>query len=161
MSLFLARAWGPFVLADRATLEVASFPLPVFRSVPIAVMGIHRISEPGLWRALQFASEALAVTAVTAMGGWAAAPVVAVALRLVLDPFNYTYYPAGLVFAALAFDLLVWRRTMPVLTVVASLVLVSESKFVMSPHTRGAIRLAAYGATFAVALISVVRARGP
>jgi hypothetical protein len=72
---------------------------------------------------------------------WAAVPLVGIAMRVALDPQVFVYYTAGLVLAALAWDLLRSSRTIPVWALFSFVLLNDAYVVVDSPHARGALRL--------------------
>jgi hypothetical protein len=152
----IALMWLPFVIADHRTLSsLGSFGLPVAPSTPLAVLGIHSIGDAGTWRLVQFAVELVAAVVVVQLGAWEATAVVVVTVRLLLDPLNFSYYSAGLLLCAIAFDLLMWHRPMPILTLIATGAFLSNSALLTTPESRAAVRIVTYTAVLTVAFIGI------
>jgi hypothetical protein len=76
-----------------------------------------------------------------ARGRWALALLLAVGARLALDPATFTYYMPGLVLAALVYDLVGARRSVPIWTLMTYVALQTVPEFA-SPQTEGFVRLA-------------------
>jgi hypothetical protein len=72
---------------------------------------------------------------------WAAVPLVGIAMRVALDPQVFVYYTAGLVLAALAWDLLRSRRAVPWWTLFSFVLLNDAYIVVSSADVRAALRL--------------------
>ena len=86
-------------------------------------------------------------------GQWPAVMLAALSVRLLLDPATHHYYSAGLLFAALAFDVLVARARVPVMTIAMAIGTVLPWFHVvgMSASMQGAVRaIATLGALAAV-----------
>ena len=108
--------WLPFIVAAPGTVHaVASLPAEVFTTSTWVALGWpHPMAPPG-FRLLQFSlGLALGIMAIL-RGRAAAAPLVAFAGRIILDPRSYTYYAAGPLAGALIWDL-ACRRRLPIFT---------------------------------------------
>lgn len=112
--------WGPFVVADRRTLELGEVTLLVSPSSALAALGISHISDPSSLRLLQFGLGLAVATAVVLSRRWALAPLAGFSLRLFIEPSAYQYYATGVVTAALLADVAVVRARVPVLTCLAT-----------------------------------------
>jgi hypothetical protein len=153
----LGLAWGPFLVADHATSgELARWFLPTHYGSSINALGIHRISNHALWRIFQFGAEAAVVAALVWLGEWRAALLACIATRLLLDPYAWPYYAAGVALGALFFDVAVWRRAVPAMTAVSLVAVLSYSESIHRLETRGEIRLVLYVALIAAAFTVAV-----
>lgn len=117
-----AVAWAPFVLATRRTLAALHPPVALVPSSGLHALGVRGDVVPAWGRVLQLlaAPAAALVAAVTRRP--AGVLLVALAVRLALDPQDNAYYVGSAALAAAVFDLLGTRWTVPwttVLTVVA------------------------------------------
>lgn len=140
-ALVLALTWGPFVLVEPQTLRLGQVQLPFSPASALAGMGAHGVQDPQTLRLLQLAGGLVLALVLVRCRGWQLAPLLAVAWRLLLDPFPYQYYTAPLIVAALVADL--HRRTLPVLTTWVALAWVVVA--VVSPQTAAATRALTYG----------------
>jgi hypothetical protein len=117
-----AAFWAPFVLANPATLSALRPPLGVADSSGLRALGYRGNIIPAWDRVAQLFLEPLAALAPALRGRWPGLFLVAVAVRLALDPKDNPYYIGGAVLAAVIFDLLATRWTVPwttLLTLVA------------------------------------------
>jgi len=116
----VALAWGPFVISDPRTLTAASFQIPVDPSSSLYVLGLGDGGTPGWVRTVQVVL-GLALTALAVhRRRWAAAILVVVLARLVVDPGVHSYYAAGVVVGALIWDVSGSRRLWPWWTTVSA-----------------------------------------
>lgn len=117
----LVLPWAPFLIGDPHTVQSGNFPIFVQPAAPVTALGVHTqlLHHTAIWRLVQFAAEGLAVLAVLRWRLWGAALLACFAVRLLLDPMSFSYYQASFAAAAIAFDLLVWRRSMPIATLIA------------------------------------------
>lgn len=97
-------AWLPFFVADPNTTRALRFTIGNTALSALRVLGVQDPRTP-LWDrpAQMLIGLALAAIAVR-RGRWAAALLVAMSVRLALDPGTNRYYTAGLVVGALAWD---------------------------------------------------------
>jgi hypothetical protein len=116
-------AWVPFWIANPGTLSALHPPVGVAPSSGLHALGYRGDLVPAWDRAAQFLLEPLAGLAAVMRGRWPGVLLVAVAVRIAIDPKDNPYYAGGAVLAALIFDLLVTRRTIPWVTVVSAALL--------------------------------------
>jgi hypothetical protein len=110
--------WLPFVIADHHTIgSLWNADSAFSTSSTPALLGLTH--APTGARGLQFALMLLGAFVAVRYGRWMAAPLIAVAIRLVTDWQTWGYYGAGLVVAALLFDLLGRQGHWPLVTVAA------------------------------------------
>jgi hypothetical protein len=134
--------WLPFVLGDSHTVHAASsFKI---RVVPRSVLALFHVTggTPSWVRPVQFLGGALVVLLFVLSERWAAAVVVAVAVRLGTDPNTYAYYTTGLVVGAAMWDLIGSRVRLPFLTAAVFVTLYWSTFWSLSAHTLGLLRLA-------------------
>lgn len=149
----VAVAWLPFLLADPATLAAGHFTIVNQPDSSLRTLGVSAAVTPGWDRPAQVAlGLALAVAAVRAHR-WAAAVLLVVAARVVLDPGTYTYYVAGISVGALVWDQVGTRRALPVFTWFGAGLFASEW-LPLTPAGRGLVRL-----VFVVACVAFLAAR--
>jgi len=133
-------AWLPFVLADPATLSALR---PQVNTSPASVLGLLGVAfdPPGWIRPLQFATALLLGAVAVARGRWGAVLLVGITVRVGLDAQVFLYYSAGLMVAALAWDLLRSPRPLPAWTLAAFAMLNVPYVVVASPSARAVLRL--------------------
>jgi hypothetical protein len=96
-----ALTWAPFLLAEPATLDTASFRIANDPTSVLQALGIDDPLTPGWVRPAQLAGGAAMVAMLAARRRWPAALLGGVAWRLLLEPGANRYYGAGLVLGAL------------------------------------------------------------
>ena len=106
-------AWGPFVVADHGTLEAFRPPVGVSDSSGLWTLGYRGAVVPSWGRTAQLVLAPVAALGAVVRRRWPGVLLVAVAVRLALDPQDIGYYAAAAVLAALVFDLLVTGWTVP------------------------------------------------
>jgi hypothetical protein len=150
-------AWLPFAVADAKTLSVLR---PTVGVAPQSVM--HLLGAPPgtvtkwtKWtRSVQLGCALVAAGLAVWRGRWAAVPLVAIAIRVALDPAVWPYYTTGVVLAALAWDLLRTRRAFPIWTLSSFVFLDRASTVVRDADAQAGLRLAlVVGVVFAVLVI--------
>jgi hypothetical protein len=109
-------AWAPFLLANPATLATLRPPVGVAPSSGLHALGYHGTVVPGWDRVAQLILEPAAAMLPLLRGRWPGVLLVAIAIRLALDPKDNAYYIGGAALAAVVFDLLVTRWTVPWMT---------------------------------------------
>ncbi len=114
----VALAWAPFVLANRGTLTALHPPVGL-----ASASGLHALGARGEWmpawgRTAQLVLAPLMSTLTVLTRGLPGVLLVAVAVRLALDPKNNAYYIGSAALAAVVFDLLGTRWTVPWTTLV-------------------------------------------
>ena len=149
-------AWLPFVLVDPATVHaLADFVLPNSPASALRAIGIMSPHTPPWDRPAQILLGAgLGVVAVR-RGAWPAVLVVALAVRVLLDPSVFTYYTAGLLLGAVVLDLVVSQWRLP-WTTLGGFVLVYLPRYVdgplgLHPATSGVMR-----ATYCLSVLALV-----
>jgi hypothetical protein len=119
----IVAAWAPFMIANPATAAALHPPVGVAPSSGLHALGYRGNVIPGWDRVGQFVLGPLAALASVLRGRWPGLLLVAVAVRLALDPKDNPYYIGGAALAAVIFDLLATRWTVPWTTVATVLVL--------------------------------------
>jgi hypothetical protein len=116
-------AWAPFMIANPATLAALRPPVGVAPSSGLHALGYRGDVVPAWDRVAQFVLEPLAALAALLRGRWPGLFLVAIAVRLAMDPKDNPYYIGGAALAAVIFDLLATRWTIPWATLATVLVL--------------------------------------
>jgi hypothetical protein len=153
-----ALAWLPFVIADSGTLSAATPQDMVSPASVIRLLGVTSVDGPTWTRPVQLVAILLVGLVAVRRGRWGAVLLVGVAARLLFDPQVFLYYSAGLVLAALAWDLLRARRQLPVWTVFCFVLLNDAHILVESDTSRAVLRLLLLVAVLAVVLFAPVSA---
>jgi hypothetical protein len=117
--------WLPFVVADRRTLDVGSFHLPVNPGSTLLWLGASTWSTPSWPRLAQFLVAAGLTAWALARGRWALIPVIAFAVRINLDPLVCSYYAAGVLLGTLVWDVTAPTRLPAMRTIVAWVLLLA------------------------------------
>jgi hypothetical protein len=119
----VAAAWLPFFVADPNTTRALRFTIANTALSALRVLGVQDPRTPSWDRPAQMLiGLALAAIAVR-RGRWAAALLVAMSVRLALDPGTNRYYTAGLVVGALVWDVCGSRLRWPAWSLTAFLLL--------------------------------------
>lgn len=108
-----AAAWLPFVVGDRGTLTALRPPVALVPGSGLWTLGVRGDVVPVWGRLLQLLLAPAVALAAALRQRWAGVLLVAVAVRLVLDPQDNAYYAGSAVLAALVFDLLGTRWRVP------------------------------------------------
>ena len=116
-------AWAPFVIANPATLAALRPPVGVAPSSGLRVLGYRGDLVPAWDRIGQLTVGPLAALASVLRGRWPGLFLIAIAVRLALDPKDNPYYIGGAALAAVIFDLLATRSTIPWTTMATVVVL--------------------------------------
>lgn len=111
--------WLPFYLADPGTVTAGRFGIPNSLASSPRVLGEHAASTPSWCRPAQLIGGAGLVLLAIRGQRWPAAILVAVALRLLLDPGTKNYYDAGLLVGTAICDLALLAGPIPWLTLSA------------------------------------------
>jgi hypothetical protein len=119
----IVAAWAPFLIANPATAAALHPPVGVAPSSGLHALGYRGDVIPAWDRVGQFVLGPLAALAPVLRGRWPGLFLVAVAVRLALDPKDNPYYIGGAALAAVIFDLLATRWTVPWTSVATVLVL--------------------------------------
>jgi hypothetical protein len=116
-----AAAWLPFVLGDAGTTAALHPRVALVPGSGLHALGVRGSIVPAWGRTAQLLLAPAAALAVAISRRWAGVLLVAVAVRLALDPQDNAYYIGSAAMAAVVFDLLGTRWLVPwttVLTVV-------------------------------------------
>ncbi len=113
-----AVAWLPFVLGDRGTLAALHPPVALVPGSGLHTLGVRGRLVPAWGRTLQLVVAPAAALVAALLGRWPGVLLVAVAVRLTLDPQDNAYYAGSAALAAVVFDLLGTRWTVPWTTLV-------------------------------------------
>ncbi len=155
-----AVAWFPFVIADPRTVSQAGNFQVVANDSTLALFNYPSLESPDWIRPTQLLVALALVTIAVLLRRWPAALLLGVAARVALDPATWSYYTAGLVLGALAWDVLATRRTIPAWTVVMFMALAESTVVLHDPGQRALARLLACVATLLLLLPRSARAEG-
>lgn len=114
----VALAWAPFVLADRGTLTALHPPVGLSPASGLHTLGARGVLVPAWGRTAQLVLAPLVATVAVLTRGLPGVLLVSVAVRVALDPKNNAYYIGSAALAAVVYDLLGTRWTVPWTTVV-------------------------------------------
>lgn len=160
----LAIAWLPFALYDPKTLAASSFTIPTAASSGLRALGFPDVHTPAWDRPIQLLLGCLLGTAAVVRGRWPAVILLATAARILLDPEVYSYYTAGVLLGAVAYDLIQTRWRWPWLTTCGLLSLhVVRLVAHLAPiplHVLGVLRVGYVAVVAVTILLPGVRARG-
>ncbi|GLY73823.1 hypothetical protein Airi01_020900 [Actinoallomurus iriomotensis] len=153
----VAVAWLPFLLYDGHTLTAASFAIPTATSSGLRALGFTYPRTPSWDRPAQLALGCLLGTLAVIRGRWPAVIVLATAARILLDPEVYSYYTAGILLGAVAYDLVASDRRWPWLTT-GGLLMLHVARLVahvapISLHVLGLLRVGYVLVVVAVTLL--------
>jgi hypothetical protein len=118
-----AVAWLPFVVADPATLTAMHPNVALVPSSGLHTLGVRGSVVPSWGRAAQLVGATVIAAVAGLVGRWPGVLLVAVAVRMALDPQDNAYYVGSAALAAVVFDLLGTRWTFPWTTLATVLVL--------------------------------------
>jgi len=108
-----ALAWAPFVLANPRTLGALHPPVGMSPSSGLHTLGARGVMLPSWGRTVQLVLSPAAALAAVLIRGSPGVLLVSVAVRLALDPKDNAYYIGSAALAAVVFDLLGTRWTVP------------------------------------------------
>ena len=117
-----ALAWAPFILANPRTLGALHPPVGLSPASGLHALGARGVYVPPWGRMAQLLLAPAAATAAVLTRGVPGVLLVSVAVRLALDPKDNAYYIGSAALAAVVFDLLATRWTIPWTTVVTVIV---------------------------------------
>jgi hypothetical protein len=117
-----ALAWAPFVLANPRTLGALHPPVGMAPSSGLHTLGARGTLVPPWGRTAQLLLAPAASVAAVLARGLPGVLLVSVAVRLALDPKDNAYYIGSAALAAVVFDLLGTRWTIPWTTLVTVIV---------------------------------------
>ena len=116
----IAVVWLPFLLADPRTLAVVHFTIPNDRSSALRVLGVMAARTPWWDRSAQLLLGVAGGAVAIWRGRWPAVLLVALAVRIMLDPGVYAYYTSGALLGTIVVDLVVTRWRLPWATATAA-----------------------------------------
>jgi hypothetical protein len=119
----IVAAWAPFIIGNPGTIGALRPPVGVAASSGLHALGYRGDLIPAWDRVGQFVLGPLAALAPVLRGRWPGLFLAAVAVRLALDPKDNPYYIGGAALAAVIFDLLATRWTIPWATLVTVVLL--------------------------------------
>jgi hypothetical protein len=114
----VALAWAPFVIANPQTLAALHPPVGLAQASGLHTLGARGVLVPAWGRTAQLVLSPAAATVTVLMRGLPGVLLVSVAVRLALDPKDNAYYIGSAALAAVVFDLLGTRWTIPWTTLV-------------------------------------------
>ena len=152
-----ALAWVPFLVGDPSTLgSLRRFTIPVSPSSALHVLGVNAVSTPGWDRPAQLVLGVGLGWLLVRRGRWPGVLIMAVCARVLLDPGTYPYYTAGVLLAALVFDLLVTRALLPVTALLGAtflyLVRFQPLRLLVTQHDLAGLRAVFVGAAVLLTL---------
>jgi hypothetical protein len=118
----LALTWGPFLVAAPATLGALRPDVLLAPGSGLYALGIRGQLVPAWDRTVAFLAAISTAAVAQLRGRWAGVLVVAVAVRIALDPQDNAYYVGSVALAAAVYDLAGTRWRVPWLTLVSTLV---------------------------------------
>ena len=118
-----AAAWLPFVLGDAGTTAALHPQVALVPGSGLHALGVRGAVVPVWGRTVQLLLASAVALAVAVSRRWAGVLLVAVAVRLALDPQDNAYYIGSAAMAAVVFDLLGTRWLVPWTTVLTVLLL--------------------------------------
>lgn len=109
----VALVWAPFVLANSRTLAALHPPVGLSPASGLHTLGARGVLVPPWGRTAQLVLSPAAATVAVLLRGLPGVLLVSVAVRLALDPKDNAYYVGSAALAAVVFDLLGTRWTIP------------------------------------------------
>ena len=109
----IALAWAPFVLANSRTLTALHPPVGLSPASGLHTLGVRGVLVPAWGRTAQLILSPAAATVAVLMRGLPGVLLVSIAVRLAVDPKDNAYYIGSAALAAVVFDLLGTRWTIP------------------------------------------------
>jgi uncharacterized membrane protein len=135
-------AWLPFVLADSHTLSAAaSFTIPNVPASALHALGVNAQNTPSWDREAQIGVGCVLGLIALIRRRWEAVFALGIGARIALDPSVYTYYTAGLALGLLLWDLVGYRKPVPLLSVLCFLGLTLALTLVHDNQVLGELRL--------------------
>ena len=149
----VAVAWLPFLLGDHGTFHAMQFTIPNTDFSALRVLGVDTPRTPSWDRPAQIALGIAVSLLAIARRRWPLVLLVTIAARVALDPGTNRYYAAGIVVAAMVWDVLGSRRTFPWWTGTACLALFVARNLPLPPVANGIALLAFLSAVCALAAL--------
>lgn len=151
-------SWGPFVVADPGTLTVGVHHLAAMPSSSLRAIGLAEAAGTVWLRPVQLSVALMVAAALALRGHWAHGLLAGLAIRLLLDPNDYTYYVAGLAVAALIADVAAADLRLPVFCpLVTGFWLVGLA--LPAGSTAGLLNATCYGSVLLLAVLRSTKSR--
>lgn len=115
--------WLPFLIADRGTLESLQPDVPLIPGSGLHTWGVRGRFVPAWGRSVQLLGVCLAGLVAALRDRWAGVLLAAFAVRVALDPQDNPYYVGSAALAAVVYDVVGRRGTVPWATAVTCLAL--------------------------------------
>jgi hypothetical protein len=147
----IAAAYGPFFIADPATMNATRFLIRNEPDSALRALGVRENYTPWWDRSAQALLGCLLGTLAYLRGRWPAILLLAGGARIVLDPAAHSYYTPDLVTGALLLDMS-GRTRLPLYTIGSFAALNLAPLVITDQAAQGAIRLAAAAACAVLAL---------
>jgi hypothetical protein len=157
--LAIGAAYGPFFIADPATMNATRFLIRNEPDSALRALGVHENYTPRWDRPAQVLLGCALGTLAWIRRRWPAILLLAGGARIVLDPAAHSYYTPDVVTGALLLDVLS-DTPVPVLTIVSFAALNLAPLLIASPAAQGAIRLGLVAACTVAALTVKAYATG-
>ena len=158
--IVIGLAWLPFILADQNTLHAAaSFAIPNTPASALRALGVDTPGTPSWDRLVQLAAGCLLGAVAVLLGRWQAVVALGIGARIALDPSVYTYYTAGLALGLLCWDLIGYRKPLPVTSLLCFAGLTLAPVVVHDARALGELRL--WTVVLVVVIILVVPRDSP
>jgi hypothetical protein len=129
--------WLPFLIADHNTLNAARFTIPNTNRSTLRVLGVSTPRTPAWDRPAQSGLGLLFAAMAVWRGRWPAAILMAVTVRLVLDPGTNIYYLGGVVVGAALWDIAGSNWDFPWWTALATCILYLARHVPLPPSADG------------------------
>ncbi len=146
-------AWGVFALLDPSMISALHYTITVN---PASTIGLFHLATTTPWwcRPAQLLGGALLAAIAVKRGQWPAVLLIAIAVRMLLDPVAKNYYDSGLVLGAAVFDIVTATGVLPLMTLVAVVTVYLPSYLLdAEPVPRAIIRTLALLALLIVAYV--------
>lgn len=159
--LLIAAVWAPFVLADPATLSTVRFAIPISPASTLHWLGLPDLATPPWCRYVQLLGGLMLAVVAVRRRRPGAVLLVAIAVRLLLDPATKNYYEAGLLLAAGIFDLTAAVTYIPLATLAATALVYAPSYLLTgATEVRGVVRTLALLGLAVLAMTAPTRLSG-
>ena len=137
----VAFSWAPFLLAEPETLRATGYTIANEGSSALRALGVHDPVTPGWVRPTQLIGGLLVAVWLSTRGRWASVVMVAVGIRLLLDPAANRYYTVGLVIGLILHELTTRPERLPWMAACAALLLEVPQNPGFPPHVAGWLRV--------------------
>ena len=118
----LALTWGPFIAAAPATLQALKPNVLLAPGSGLYALGLRGQIVPAWDRSLAFVAATVAAVVAQLRERWAGILIIAVAVRVLLDPQNNAYYVGSIALAAVVYDLFGTHWRGPWLTLISTII---------------------------------------